>query len=68
MFGHRCQHIYCDDRFFFIPTGPVISAENATITGENSSVKTTCSRNGNLSGFPGTQRPASVKLATDVKN
>lgn len=36
--------------------------------GENSLVETTCSRNGNLSQFPGTYRPASSKLATDIKD
>ena len=36
--------------------------------GESSLVETTCSRNGNMSQFHGTYRPASSKLATDIKD
>ena len=43
-------------------------AGNAKITGENSSVETTCSGNGNSGRFPGTQRPASSELASDIKD
>ena len=54
----------CDERF----SHQQDIAGDATIMGENSSVETICSRNGNSSRFPGTRRSASSELATNVKD
>ena len=51
---HSKNKIECDVRFFAL-TGPL--RRTHLITGENSSVETTCSGNGNSSQFPGARRP-----------